>query len=302
MRVVTLLPSATEIVYALGIEPVAVSHECDVPPAATEKPSVNRSRIDETATSEAIDRQVLQAERDGGGVYEIDLTRLKNADPDLIITQGLCDVCAVDRVLVEDAVDSVGLNCDILTTDPHSLDDILRDIRRIGSATGREARAAELIEDCQERIDAIRTVTEPIDEQPRVVVLDWMDPVMTAGHWVPEMISIAGGVAPFDDPASVPREWSEIVAVDPAVLVVSPCGFDLDQTTANLNDLTTRDGWADLTAVTTDRAYALDGHRYMNRPGVSIIDSLEHLAGVIHPSVFDSPPNDAAQPLDRLIA
>lgn len=301
MRVVTLLPSATEIVYALGIEPVAVSHECDHPPAATAKPTVNRSRIDETATSAAIDQQVLQAERDGG-VYEIDLTRLKNADPDLIIAQGLCDVCAVDRVLVEDAVDSLGLDCDILTTDPHSLDDVLDDIRRIGSATGREPRAAELIEDCRDRIDAIRTATEPIDEQPQVVVLDWMDPVMTAGHWVPEMISIAGGVAPFDDTESVPREWNEILAVDPTVLVVSPCGFDLDQTTANLDDLTARDGWEDLTAVTTDRAYALDGHQYMNRPGVSIIDSLEHLASMLHPTLFESPPDDAARPLDRLIA
>lgn len=301
MRVVSLLPSATEIVYALGIEPVAVSHECDFPPDATEKPSVNRSRIDETATSAAIDRQVLQADR-AGGVYEIDLTRLATADPDLIITQGLCDVCAVDRVLVEDAVDSLGLDCDILTTDPHSLEDIFQDIRRIGSATGRESRAAELNEDCRDRIDAIRTATEPIDEQPQVVVLDWMDPVMTAGHWVPEMISIAGGVAPFDDTASVPREWSEIVAVDPAVLVVSPCGFDLDQTAANLDDLTARDGWEDLTAVTTDRAYALDGHQYMNRPGITIIDSLEHLASAIHPTLFDSPPNDVAQPLERLIA
>jgi iron complex transport system substrate-binding protein len=302
MRVVTLLPSATEIVYALGIEPRAVSHECDYPPAARSKPSVNRSRVDETATSSEIDRQVLQAERDGSGVYEIDLDVLRETDPDLIITQGLCDVCAVDQVLVEDAVNKLNLDCEILTTDPHSIDDILGDIKRIGRATGTEMRAEELIRELRVRIDAVRT-TAPSDER-QVVVLDWMDPIMTAGHWVPEMISIAGGSIPFDDTASVPREWDEIVAIDPDVLVVAPCGFDLDQTEANLTDLTERDGWNDLTAVTTGRTYALDGHQYMNRPGVRIVDSLEYLAGLIHPETFESPPEDAACPLrgtDKLV-
>lgn len=300
MRVVTLLPSATEIVYALGIDPVAVSHECDYPPAANAKPAVNRSRVDETATSREIDRQVLAQERNGG-VYEIDLAVLEAADPDLIITQGLCDVCAVDSVLVEDAVETLGLSCDVLTTDPHSLDDILDDIRRIGTRTGTEQRAEELIEDCTDRIDAVRETAHAAADEPRVVVIDWMDPVMTAGHWVPEMISIAGASAPFDASASIPRKWNEIVAVDPEVLVMSPCGFDLDQTTANLTDLTARDGWDDLTAVTTGRTYALDGNRYMNRPGVSAVDSLEYLASVIHPETFGLPPSDAAQPLDRLI-
>jgi iron complex transport system substrate-binding protein len=311
MRVVTLLPSATEIVYALGIEPRAVSHECDYPPAVRSKPSVNRSRVDETATSSEIDRQVLQAERDGSGVddddssgvddddssgvYEIDLAVLRETDPDLIITQGLCDVCAVDQVLIEDAVNKLDLDCEILTTDPHSIDDILGDIKRIGRATGTETRAEELIRELRARIDTVRTAT-PTDNR-QVVVLDWMDPLMTAGHWVPEMISIAGGSAPFDDTASVPREWDEIVAVDPDVLVVAPCGFDLDQTEANLTDLTERDGWNNLTAVTTGRTYALDGHQYMNRPGVRIVDSLEHLAGLIHPETFESPPEDAARPL-----
>jgi iron complex transport system substrate-binding protein len=301
MRVVTLLPSATEIVYALGIEPVAVSHECDYPPAAQSKPAVNRSLVDETATSSEIDEQILQAERDGSGVYEIDLAVLKRADPDLIVTQGLCDVCAVDQVLVEEAVDELELDCDILTTDPHSLDDVLRDIRRIGEATDTEARAEELIEECTTRIESVRTRTAMTNER-QVVVLDWMDPVMTAGHWVPEMISIAGGSTPFDDAASVSREWDDIVAVDPDVLVVSPCGFNLDQTAANLADLTERDGWNDLTAVVTGRTYAFDGHQYMNRPGVRLIDSLEYLAGMIHPETFDSPPDDAARQLAQIVA
>jgi iron complex transport system substrate-binding protein len=309
MRVVTLLPSATEIVYALGIEPSAVSHECDYPPAARSKPVVNHSRVDATATSSEIDRQVLQAERgdsgvsdDGSGVYEIDLAVLREVDPDLVITQGLCDVCAVDQVLVEDAIDELGIDCEILTTDPHSLDNILGDIRRIGRATGTETRSEKLIRTLRARITAVRNTATTLapTADPQVVVLDWMDPVMTAGHWVPEMISIAGGSAPFDNDASVPREWDDIVAVDPDVLVVAPCGFDLDQTEANIVDLTQRDGWDDLTAVSTDRAYALDGHQYMNRPGIRIVDSLAYLAGLIHPETFESPPEDAVRPIARI--
>lgn len=300
MRVVTLLPSATEIVYALGVSPVAVSHECDHPPAARSKPVVNHARIDATASSAEIDRQVLRAERDGGGVYEIDLDTLASADPDLIVTQGLCDVCAVDRVLVEDAVAELDIDCEILTTDPHSLGDIRSDIERIGAAVGRDDRATEMVEAFDARIDAVRTETAKVDERPNVIVLDWMDPVMTAGHWVPEMVSIAGGRSPFDAEASVPREWSEIRAVDPAVLVVAPCGFDLEQTAQNRGDLTDREGWAELAAVADGRVYAIDGHQYMNRPGTRIVDSLEHLAGAIHPEQFGRPPTDAAQPFDRL--
>lgn len=299
MRVVTLLPSATEIVYALGISPVAVSHECDHPPAAQSKPVVNHARIDATAESAEIDQQVLQAERNGG-VYEIDLEVLASADPDLIVTQGLCDVCAVDQVLVEDAVEELSLDCEILTTDPHSLGDIRSDIERIGEAVGRSDRATETVEAFDTRVDAVRAETAKIDERPRVVVLDWMDPLMTAGHWVPEMVSIAGGRTPFDAEASIPREWSEIRAVDPEVLVVAPCGFDLEQTARNRADLTEREGWDDLAAVVDGCVYAIDGHEYMNRPGTRIVDSLEQLAGVIHPDQFGRPPADAAQPFDRL--
>lgn len=299
MRVVTLLPSATEIVYALGISPIAVSHECDHPPAAQSKPVVNHARIDTTAESAEIDQQVLQAERNGG-VYEIDLDVLASADPDLIVTQGLCDVCAVDQVLVEDAVEELGLDCEILTTDPHSLGDIRSDIERIGATVDRDDHAEEVLETFDRRTEAVREAVSGIDSRPQVVVLDWLDPLMTAGHWVPEMVSIAGGRTPFDAEASIPREWSEIRAVDPEVLVVAPCGFDLEQTARNREELTEREGWAELSAVVDGCVYAIDGHEYMNRPGVRIADSLEQLASVIHPDQFGRLPADAAQPFDRL--
>ncbi|EMA44054.1 cobalamin-binding protein [Halococcus saccharolyticus] len=301
MRIVTLLPSATEIVYALGLEPVGTSHECDYPPDAATKPAVNRSRVDAEASSAEIDSQVLEAE-DGDGVYDIDLDTLDRLDPDLVISQGICDVCAVDSVLVREAVEKLALDCEVLTTDPHSLGDVFADIRRIGDATGTRERADELVADLEARVDTVAATVEKADERPRVAVLDWTDPVMTAGHWVPEMVELAGGSYGLAEPgdASRPREWDAIREYDPEVLVVAPCGFDLDQTAENLADLTDREGWDDLTAVLEGRAYALDGHQFMNRPGPRLVDSLEHLAGLVHPDLFDSPPAEAARPLRTL--
>lgn len=296
MRVVSLLPSATEIVAALGIEPVGVSHECDYPPTVTEKPAVNRSRVDAEASSVEINDQVLDAEADDG-VYDIDLATLERLDPDLVVSQGICDVCAVDSVLVREAVDQLNLDCEVLTTDPHSLDDVFADIRRIGDATGTEDRADELVSTLEARVRTVETTAT--DERPRVAVLDWTDPVMIAGHWVPEMVEMAGGSYGLTDPdgRSRPREWTEVREYDPEVLVVAPCGFDLDQTRENLTDLTEREGWAELTAVRKNRAYALDGHQYVNRPGPRLVDSVEYLAGLIHPDQFDTPPATAAQSL-----
>jgi iron complex transport system substrate-binding protein len=302
VRTVTLLPSATEIVYALGLEPVATSHECDWPPEAAGKPAVNRSRVDADASAGEIDAQVLDAEA-SGGVYDIDLDALERADPDLVVSQGVCDVCAVDSVLVREAVAELGLDCEVLTTDPHSLGDVLEDVRRIGAATGREDRAAEVVSGLRERVDRVRERTADLApaDRPRVAVLDWTDPVMTAGHWVPELVEWAGGAYGLAEPgaASRPREWAEIREYDPEALVVSPCGFDLEQTAANLGDLTDREGWDDLTAVRKGRAYAMDGHHYLNRPGPRLVDSLEHLAGLLHPDRFDAPPADVARPLAR---
>ena len=298
MRIVSLLPSATEIVYALGIEPVGVSHECDYPPEAAEKPAVNRSRVDAEASSAEIDSQVLDAE-DEEGVYEIDRETLARLDPDLVVSQGICDVCAVDSVLVREAVEELGLDCEVLTTDPHSIGDVFSDIRRVGAATGTEERADELVSDLEDRVRAVESRAATAETRPRVAVLDWMDPVMSAGHWVPEMVELAGGSEGLTEPggASRPREWDEIREYDPEVLVVAPCGFELDQTRENLADLTEREGWKGLTAVRENRAYMLDGHQFMNRPGPRVVDSLEHLAGLIHPDLFETPPEDVSRTL-----
>jgi len=299
MRVVSLLPSATEICFALGVEPVGVSSACDYPPAAESIPAVERSRIDEAADSADINAQVAAAE-ENGGVYEIDTDLLADLDPDLAITQGICDVCAVDEVQVATVVDDLGLETDILTTDPHSLADLYEDVRRIGRATDTEPAATERVSAWNDRIAAIRNRSQAIDPEPTVAVLDWMDPVMGAGHWIPELVEIAGGEYPLAEPGdrSRPHEWREIREIDPDVLIAAPCGYSMEETLANRDELTDRPGWDELTAVQESRVYAFDGDHYVNRPGPRLIETAEYLAGVLHPEEFPRPPGDVATALD----
>jgi len=303
MRVVTLLPSATEIVYALGVEPVGVSHECDYPPAAREQPSVNRSRVDPEASSSEINEQVATAE-DGDGVYAVDREALTAVDPDIVVTQGVCDVCAVDHVLVEEAVTELGLDAEVLTLDVHSLADLFESIHRVGAAIDRGARATELVATLRERVAAVETTAARADETPSVAVLDWLDPVMVAGHWIPEMVEMAGGEYGMADRGahSRPREWTEVTDYDPDVLVAAPCGFDIAQTRENLADVTARSGFDDLRAVREGRAYVMDGHHYVNRSGPRLVDTLEFLAALCHPDIFDTPPRDAVVELAPLRA
>lgn len=301
MDVVTLLPSATEIVAALGVMPVGTSHECDHPPGVEALPDVNVSRVDPEASSAEINEQVARAER-GDGVYEIRGDVLEDLDPDVIVTQGICDVCAVDSVLVEEVVAERDLDAEIVTSDPHRLEDLYEDVRAIGAALGREGEAADLVWDLQTRVRAVESRAGAVDDHPSVAVLDWLDPVMVAGHWVPELVEIAGGEYPMVDPGerSRPREWEEVRAVDPEVLLVAPCGFPIEQTAENLGDLTRRDGWSDLRAVRNDRVHVVDGHDYVNRPGPRLVDTLEHLEALLHPEHVDAPPAEVAKPLPEV--
>jgi iron complex transport system substrate-binding protein len=289
-------------VYALGVEPVGVSHECDHPPGAGDLPAVNFSRVDADASSEAIDEQVHAAERDHGGVYGIHVDVLDDLDPDLIVTQGICDVCAVDEVVVEAAVDEIDADPEILTTDPHGLDDVFADVERVGAALGREDRAAAVVGGLRERVTTVRDRTDGIEDRPRTAVLDWLAPPMVAGHWVPELVEIAGGEYGMADPGdrSRPREWAAVREYDPDVLIAGPCGFDLDQTRENLADLRDRPGYDDLAAVHAGRAWSVDGTALLNRPGPRLVDTLETLAGVLHPERFPDPPAEWARPLPAL--
>ncbi len=320
MRVVTLLPSATEVVCALGVDPVGVSHECDYPPRVADLPSVNSARVDAEASTAEINRQVVEAER-GGGVYEIDLDTLERLDPDLIVTQGVCDVCAVDSVLVEEAVARTDVDAAVLTTDPHSLADVLDDVRRVGRALGREERASDLVADLRDRVRAVGerlphappaaaradllgadavaddagTDPTPDADRPRVAVLDWTDPPMVGGHWLPGMVEYLGGEYGLSGRGAASRvhEWAAIREYDPEYLVAAPCGFSVEQTRENVTDLTERPGWDDLTAVREGRAYVMDGHDYCNCPGPRLVDTLEYLAWVLYPDRFERPPESA---------
>lgn len=289
-RVVSLLPSATEIVAALGVQPVATSHECDHPPSVTDLPSVVESRIDASASSAEIDEQVQRAASEGG-VYRIDRETLADADPDVVISQGICEVCAVDTVIVKSAIEELGLDCELVTTDPHSVADILGDIGTIGDALGRPERATELVEALRSRIDHVESTAETSPIRPEIAVLDWLDPPMVAGHWVPELVELAGGTYGLADPAeaSTPREWAQIRAYDPDILVAAPCGFETEQTFENRGDLTDREGWSSLRAVRMNRVHAMDGHHLTNRPGPRIVETLETLASLIHPELFELP-------------
>jgi iron complex transport system substrate-binding protein len=287
VRVVTTLPSATEIVYALGIEPVATSHECDHPPAAADLSSVERTRIDPSADAASIHEQVSEAAA-GEGVYEIDRDALRRADPDIVVAQGVCDVCAVDTVEIQTAVEELGLDCEVLTTDPHLLADVFEDVERIGRAVGREDRAAALLADLRERVAAVEAAVAGRD-RPRTAVLDWLDPLMVSGHWVPDLVERAGGRHGLAAPGerSTTREWAEVRAYDPEVLVAAPCGFDRDRALAESDALTGRPGYPGLAAVRAGRAHVVDGDRYVNRPGPRLVDTLELLASLIHPGAVE---------------
>ena len=305
MRVVTTLPSATELVVALGIEPVGVSHECDYPPRMTGLPAVTSSRVDASATSGEIDRQVLEADA-SGGVYDVDLATLERLDPDLIVTQGVCDVCAVDASVVDRALERIDADPAVVTTHAHTVDDVLGDLTRLGRLLDREERAASVVAELEDRIEAVAGRTSDVAQpaRPRVAVLDWTDPVMVAAHWMPELVAFAGGEYGLAEPGadSRPREWAEICEYDPEVLVVAPCGFELDQTAANLSDLTEREGWASLSAVRDGRAWAMDGHHYANRPGPRLVDTLEALGPIVQPDRFAGrPPASVATPLGDLL-
>ncbi|MFB6254742.1 MAG: cobalamin-binding protein [Halobacteriaceae archaeon] len=294
-NVVTLLPSATEIVYALGAEPVAVSHECDYPPPAQQKPRANSCVIDPNASSAEINDQLDANDQ----IYEIKQDVLREVNADLIITQGICDVCAVDQILVHDVLNEMDLDTDILTTDPHSIDDILADIRRIGNAIGHSKEAESLIDDLRSRINTIQHLGSDVDniDSRRCLVLDWMEPPMVAGHWIPEMIEMVGGTYGITEhgSASRPIEFDEIVAFDPETLIIAPCGYEIDHTKRDIDELRQREGWNQLTAVQEKEVYIMDGE-IINCPSPRLIDSLETFGHLLHPDVFEKP----TQPFEAL--
>lgn len=289
-RIVSLLPSATEIVYALGLGDrlVAVTHECDYPDDARVKPKATFQVIpQDSLTALEIDIAVRDALRANGTLYDLDRGVLESLQPDLILTQQLCDVCAVSYDRVRVAAAELGAPT-IVSLDPHHLRDVLESIRAVGRLTGTEERAEALVADAYRRIGRVATITAGIRARPRVVVLEWLDPPFRAGHWTPEIVQLAGGYdrvgCPGEDATVV--EWGEVLAFAPEVVIVAQCGFDLARALSEARRTSWPAGWSDVPAVRTGHVYVVDGNAYLSRPGPRIVESLELVAEILHPGFF----------------
>ena len=290
MRIASLLPSATEIVCALGLadDIVGVSHECDFPPAIVGRPVLTEPKLDPRGFSAEIDAAVRRLVRDGLSVYRIREAALRAARPDLIVTQEHCEVCAVSFAEVEQAVHTLlDAPVPIVSLKPNLLDEVLEDFARVAAAAAVSEAGARLVAESRARLDRIRARVRRARSRPRVACIEWLDPLMVAGNWVPELIALGGGVYDLVAPGqhSPALGWEALVAAAPDVVIVMPCGFGLEQTRRELPRLTARPQWQALPAVRNRRAYSVDGNAYLNRPGPRIVDSAELLAGLIQPDL-----------------
>lgn len=293
-RIVSLLSSATEILFAIGVgdRVVAISHECDFPPEIAGRPRVTRSLIESAKPSGEIDDQVRQLSATGRPLYELDTERIAELRPQLIVTQSQCDVCAIayDQVATMVQGDPRLRQTQVWALNPTSLSDVLADIARIGTATGAELAAAEFIATLQKRIAAVanRTAALNVSERPRTVCIEWIEPLMLAANWTPELIELAGGQNGLTRAGqhSAYGNWDQVRSYDPEVILVAPCGFDLPRTLEESRMLQNREGWNNLSAVKSSRTFAVDGSAYFNRSGPRLVDSLEIAAHIIHPQLF----------------
>jgi iron complex transport system substrate-binding protein len=290
-RIASLLPSCTEIACALGFEDALVgrSHECDHPSGVRALPPLTAPKLDSSASSAAIDERVKQLVRDGLSVYRVDADRLRDLAPSVILTQQHCEVCAATPKDLEDALASwIGEPPRIVSLEPACLADVWEDIERVAAALDAEERGREVSARLTERVSDIAQRALRIRERPSVACIEWIDPLMAAGNWMPELVTLAGGHCVFGEAGTHSPwiGWEELCRADPDVLVVLPCGFDLERTREELGVLRARPEWASLRAVRSGRVFVTDGNHYFNRPGPRLVESLEILAEILHPDHF----------------
>lgn len=297
MRIVSLLPAATEWVCAFGgrEDLVGRSHECDVPESVQKLPAVTRPTFEDAGDSAAIDDRVKNQLQDGLSLYEVDLDVLRALQPDLIITQAQCEVCAVSLPQLEAALaDWSGATPAILSMEPLSLKEVLNAALRIGRAIDRADAAMAYVARRERQLKALRDAigvdrrTDP-ETLPTVACIEWMEPLMTGGHWMPDVADMAGGRAVMADKGTPSRyvDWDEVRTTDPDVLAIMPCGFTLDETARDVHYLTARAGWETLTAVRNNDVYLFNGNAYFNRPGPRLYRSIELLAAALYPTLLD---------------
>jgi iron complex transport system substrate-binding protein len=307
-RIVTTLPSATEIVALLGLENklVGITHECDYPPTVRSKPVVMRSVFDSSKMrSREIDDAVLEQVTKGKSVYQIDESLLRSLAPDLIITQELCEVCATPLQEVSKTIANLNPKPRILSLTPHNLEEVLGDVIRVGRATGKLERAAAVVSRLQGRVDRVRgrCKTVPRGERPSVFCLEWLDPVYCSGHWMPELVEYAGGhevLGRFGEPSTV-VEWDEVLKTDPEVIFVTVCGYDVRRTLSEISTLIEKPRWGETRAMRSGRVYVLDSPSFYSRSGPRLVDGLEIMASILHPELFSgyTRPESAAYSLNE---
>ncbi len=297
MKICSLIPSATEILFALGLgDSVAgVTHECDYPAEARGKRIVLRSRLAHPNGSGEIDRQVSEAVARGESLYEVDDAALREIQPDLIVTQDLCHVCAASPGDLASVLPTLPRAPRVVTLAPHSLADVWSDIRAIGVAADCEQQAARLAKQFESSVAQVEETATPLAPRPRVVCLEWLDPPFVAGHWLPEMIQIAGGTDVLGQAGEKSRRvrWDEIITARPDVMLVAPCGFNLAGAVAEFRKLAPPPGWNNLPAVHNGLVYALDANSYTSRAGPRLAMGTWILAALLHPKKFtlSFPPN-----------
>jgi iron complex transport system substrate-binding protein len=282
VRIVSLLPSATEIICALGLEDslVGVTHECDYPPSVRKLPRVTRTLIPGGASSGAIDALVRERLKSEKALYSLDVSMLEGLRPDLLVTQALCDVCAVAEAEVQAAACSLPGQPRVVNLEPMTLEQVFDCILQVGSAAACDTRALEVVAALRGRVESVAARVAQSRERPRVVVLEWLDPLFTCGHWTPDLVRLAGGTEVIARAGERSRTMTleELLAAAPEVLVIACCGFDIERTMLDMPAFLALPGVAALPAVRSGRVHVIDGNAYLSRPGPRLVDSLEILS------------------------
>ena len=294
MRICSLVPAATEVLFALGLgdQVVGVTHECDWPPEATELPQVTASLVESAElTSAEVERAVATAAISGMPLYAIDAEIWADVDADVVIAQELCKVCAVSGDQLDEITSASALDVDVVDYSPSTLDHVLACIVGLGARFGADAAADELTGGMRARLDRVRAALQEVEVYPRVFVSEWLDPPFAAGHWVPDMVSVAGGmeVAGIAGTPSHRMRWTDVTALEPDVVVLAPCGFDLDRTLTELVTLELSANLLGTPARQESRVFAVDANAHFSRPGPRLADGVELLAYLLHPSAYSDP-------------
>jgi iron complex transport system substrate-binding protein len=290
-RIVSLLPTTTEIVCALGLEGQLVgrSHECDYPESIQHLPVCSEANFPDGLSSNDIDIKVKEILADALSIYTVKREVIKELAPDVVITQAQCEVCAVSLEEVEKALDNyLDKQAHIVSLQPNKLEDIFKDIQTVADALGVTSMGNTLIEDLQERVDIIRHKLKYVESRPTVACIEWLEPMMISGNWIPELAGLAGGKSVLAEASkhSPYIQWDDILLADPEIIVVMPCGFSIERTMREMNLLLNLPQFADTRAAKNNRIYIADGNQYFNRPGPRIVDSIEIMAEIIHPKLF----------------